>query len=335
MGVSSYDHVMIRANDGNKHLADSLRLFSHDLKAKEPHSEKKRKKSSNKEDTAPPSLVHIDPLGSNLLNFFPEGNWLSFHRDSPIIHTLMVHDMKVLLHDIDAEGMTFSETFQLDGKGKGKNDKKSKREAEYLAPEAGIMPKRVTSRQANMVNDNVDMIAMVFDAIAMISKVNLVGSNNSDWWVDIEAIRYVCDDKSMFHSFRVVDNGDKLHMGNYATADIKGEEDVILKMTSEKELKLANVLYVLEIYGKKTIISILKSVGCLAKETGSLSIIDDEVAQDKRQQDDNDLQDETQDQPEEEEVKPRRSKKARTEKSFGPDFVSFMVKRNPLLIEKR
>ncbi|GKA62180.1 hypothetical protein Tco_0761699 [Tanacetum coccineum] len=35
--------------------------------------------------------------------------------------------------------------------------------------------------------------------------------------------------------------------GNSATADIKGEEDVILKMTSEKELKLTNVLYVLEI----------------------------------------------------------------------------------------
>ncbi|PWA57602.1 histone-fold, Kinetochore component CENP-S [Artemisia annua] len=45
----------------NKHLADSLRLFSYDLKAKEPQSEKKRKKSSNKEDRAPPSLVHIDP----------------------------------------------------------------------------------------------------------------------------------------------------------------------------------------------------------------------------------------------------------------------------------
>ena len=45
----------------NKHLADSLRLFSYDLKAKEPQSEKKRKKNSNKEDRAPPSVVHIDP----------------------------------------------------------------------------------------------------------------------------------------------------------------------------------------------------------------------------------------------------------------------------------
>ncbi|GKB05832.1 hypothetical protein Tco_0834027, partial [Tanacetum coccineum] len=59
------------------------------------------------------------------------------------------------------------------------------------------------------------------------------------------------------------------------------------------------------------------------------SRIDDEVVQDQRQRDDNDLQDERQDQPKEEEVEPRRSKRARIEKSFGPDFVSFMVENEP------
>ncbi|GJR62490.1 pol polyprotein [Tanacetum coccineum] len=44
-----------------------------------------------------------------------------------------------------------------------------------------------------------------------------------------------------------------LYMGNSATADIKGEGDVILKMTSEKELKLTNVLYVPEI--RKNLVS--------------------------------------------------------------------------------
>ncbi|GJV63859.1 retrovirus-related pol polyprotein from transposon TNT 1-94 [Tanacetum coccineum] len=109
------------------------------------------------------------------------------------------------------------------------------------------MPKRVNPRQANMVNDDVDMIAMVSDVCAMISEVNLVGTNHGGWWIDIGATRHVCADKSMFHSFRAVDNGQKLYMGNSATADIKGEGDVVLKMTSEKELKLTNVLYVSEI----------------------------------------------------------------------------------------
>ncbi|GJZ37135.1 hypothetical protein Tco_0583326 [Tanacetum coccineum] len=91
-------------------------------------------------------------------------------------------------------------------------------------------------------DNNMDMIAMVSEVITMISEVNLVGSNNSGWWVDIGATRHVCAGKSMFHSFRTVDNGEKLYMGNSATADIKGEGDVILKMTSDKELKLTIIL---------------------------------------------------------------------------------------------
>ncbi|GKD47910.1 pol polyprotein, partial [Tanacetum coccineum] len=186
-----------------------------------------------------------------------------------------VQDLQVLLHNIHAEGMTLkdnklaqkdtytpdsakanmvehawsSSRFNSKGnkKGKRKNDNKSKGKFEYLAPKAGIvkqkfqgicyncdqpghraanckMPKRVNPHQANMVNGDVDMIAMVSDVCAMISEVNLV-----------------------------VDNGQKLYMGNSATADIKGEEDVVLKMTSEKELKLTNVLYVSEI--RKNLVS--------------------------------------------------------------------------------
>ncbi|GJY82252.1 pol polyprotein [Tanacetum coccineum] len=250
-----------------------------------------------------------------------------------------VQDLQVLLHDIHAEGMTLSETFQVaaiieklppswvefknylkhkrkemsvedlvvrlrieednklaqkdtytpdsakanmvehagsssrfnskgNKKDKKKNDKKGKGKSEYLAPKAGIvkqkfqgtcyncdqpghraanckMPKRVNPRQANMVDENMDMIAMVSDVCAMISEVNLVGTNNRSWWIDTGATRHVYADKSMFHSFRAVKNGQKLYMGNSATVDIKGEGYVILKMTSEKELKLTNVLYVL------------------------------------------------------------------------------------------
>ncbi|GJS83180.1 pol polyprotein [Tanacetum coccineum] len=157
------------------------------------------------------------------------------------------------------------------GKGKWKNDKKGKGKAEYLPPKDRIvkqkfqetcyncdqpchyavnckMSKWVNLRQANMVNDNMDMIVMVSHVISIIYEVNLVGSKNSGCWFDTRATHRVCADKSMFYSFRVVDNGEKLYMGNSVTVDIKGEGDVILKMTSEKELKLTNVLYVLEIH---------------------------------------------------------------------------------------
>ncbi|GKB24442.1 retrovirus-related pol polyprotein from transposon TNT 1-94 [Tanacetum coccineum] len=283
---------------------------------------------------------------------------------------------------VEHAGSSLKSNSKAKGNGK-KNDKKGKGKAEYLAPKAGIvkqkfqgtcynydqpghraanckMPKRVNPRQANMVNDNMDMIAMVSDVIAMISEVNLVGSNNSGWWVDTGATRHVCADKSMFHSFRAVDNGEKLYMGNSATVDIKGEGDVILKMTSEKELKLTNSdkfvlsknqMYVGKGYAlngmfKLNVMVVMNNInkmnssayliessnvwhGRLGHETGSSSRLDDEVVQDKRQQDYNDLHDERQDQLEKEEVEPRRSKRARTEKRFGPDFVSFMVENKP------
>ncbi|GJT72117.1 reverse transcriptase domain-containing protein [Tanacetum coccineum] len=74
---------------------------------------------------------------------------------------------------------------------------------------------------------------------------------------------------------------------------------------------------------------ILLAKGTIELEIGKLSRIDDKVVPDQRQRDDNDLQDERQDQPKEEEVEPRRSKRARTEKLFEPDFVSFMVENEP------
>ena len=88
---------------------------------------------------------------------------------------------------------------------------------------------------------------MASDLVAMISEVNFAGSNTKEWWTETSATRHVCLEKSLFSSFKEVNNGAKLFMGNSITADIQGEGDVILKCTSRKELKLKNVLYVPEI----------------------------------------------------------------------------------------
>ncbi|KAK6146747.1 hypothetical protein DH2020_020616 [Rehmannia glutinosa] len=75
-------------------------------------------------------------------------------------------------------------------------------------------------------------------------EVNLVGSNPNQWWIDTGATRHVCSNKEMFSTFEAVENGEKLYTGNSATSNIKGQGNVVLKMTSGKELTLTNVLYV-------------------------------------------------------------------------------------------
>ncbi|KAI3849854.1 hypothetical protein MKW98_026768 [Papaver atlanticum] len=52
------DDVILSAHR-NEHLASSLRLYSSELKGKEPQSEKKRKKTSKKEDKTPSGVLYI------------------------------------------------------------------------------------------------------------------------------------------------------------------------------------------------------------------------------------------------------------------------------------
>ncbi|GJV57501.1 hypothetical protein Tco_1458506 [Tanacetum coccineum] len=98
------------------------------------------------------------------------------------------------------------------------------------------------------MHNDVEFVAMVSDLTTMISEMNLVGFNTSDWWVDTGVTRHVCSNKSLFSSFKEVTNGEQLFMGNSATSEVKGEGDVMLKMISGKELKLKNVLFVSEIH---------------------------------------------------------------------------------------
>nr|GEY30711.1 zinc finger, CCHC-type [Tanacetum cinerariifolium] len=222
------------------------------------------------------------------------------------------------------------------GKGKKKNDKKGKGKAEYLAPKA-----RIVKQKFQGTCYNCDKPGHCDANCKMPKRVN---PREANMWVDTGTTRYVCADKSMFHSFRAVDNGEKLYMGNSATADIKGERDVILKMTSKKELKLTNVLYVPEI--RKNLVSgndeaidnfvlyktevenqLGRKIKVVRSDRGGEYVSplvelcakheirheftapyspqqnEDEVVQDNRQRDCNDLHDERQDQLEEEEVK--------------------------------
>ncbi|XP_028121263.1 uncharacterized protein LOC114318546 [Camellia sinensis] len=77
---------------------------------------------------------------------------------------------------------------------------------------------------------------------AVVSEVNMVGSNLNEWWVDTEATRHIYAKKKMFTNFEPVSNREKLFMGNSMTSTIKVKGKAILKMTSGKELTLNDVL---------------------------------------------------------------------------------------------
>ncbi len=82
--------------------------------------------------------------------------------------------------------------------------------------------------------DGMPLVAMITEQSALVEEVNMVGGNPQGWFVDTGATRHVCGDKALFSTFKDMTGEDKLYMGNKATADIKGEGDVILKMTSGK-----------------------------------------------------------------------------------------------------
>ena len=65
----------------------------------------------------------------------------------------------------------------------------------------------------------------------------------------------------MFSTFEPTEIKEKVYLGNSATSEIKGQGNVVLKMTYGKELTLKNVLYVLEIRKNLVSSSLLKNNG--------------------------------------------------------------------------
>ena len=99
------------------------------------------------------------------------------------------------------------------------------------------------------------------DFTTVISEVNLVGFNPKERWIDIGATHHLCSDKKVFSTFEPIETGEKVFMGNFSTLEIKGQGKVVLNMTSEKELTLTNVLYVLELHKNLVFSSLLNSHG--------------------------------------------------------------------------
>ncbi|GJV25723.1 retrotransposon protein, putative, ty1-copia subclass [Tanacetum coccineum] len=261
-------------------------------------------------------------------------------------------------------------------KDKKKNDKKGKGKLSHRAANCK-MPKRVNPRQANMVDENVGLIAMVsVTSVPLISgltckdkaidkfvlyktevknqlgrKIKVIRSDRGGEYVSPFA--ELCVKHEIRHEFTAPYSPQQNDIAERKNRTLKEMVNAMLinfgliqDMWGEAILTATYLLnkiplLIVSLYMKnpdiqKNVVMESKNASffenifsCLTKETGSSSRLDDEVVQDKIQRDDNNLHDERQDQLEEEEVEPRRSKRARTEKSFGPDFVSFMVENEP------
>ena len=112
--------------------------------------------------------------------------------------------------------------------------------------------KRNKPKEANVV-DNIAKDAFDIDLTVVIFEVNLGGSNPKEWWIDIGFARHVCSSKKMFSTFEPIETKKKVYMRNSTTSKIKGQENVVLKMTYGKEMTLKNVLYVPEM--RKNLVS--------------------------------------------------------------------------------
>ena len=97
--------------------------------------------------------------------------------------------------------------------------------------------------EVEYLSKNVDDI----DLSVVITEVNLVGGDTKEWWMDTRSTRHVCIDQNLFSSYRPVDNGEEIFMGNSSTSKVVGKGKVILKMTLSKKLTLNDVLHVPDI----------------------------------------------------------------------------------------
>ncbi|PKI72566.1 hypothetical protein CRG98_006943 [Punica granatum] len=76
-----------------------------------------------------------------------------------------------------------------------------------------------------MVNEMArDMVDINLSAV--ISEVNLIGSNQKEWWLDTDVIRYVCSNRDLFTMLEPV-IGERIYMGNSSHSAVEGQGKVV------------------------------------------------------------------------------------------------------------
>ncbi|XP_019183825.1 PREDICTED: uncharacterized protein LOC109178740 [Ipomoea nil] len=151
-------------------------------------------------------------------------------------------DSGIVLSQVD-EGTIVSEAFQVEPSihllPLGRKD--FKKQFYGICFNCGIMGHKWTDCKAlKRMNDysesNVVWVNQNESEIilsAMVTEVNLVGSNQTEWFIDKGATRYMCFNRELFTTFETTNSGN-VCMENSAQSTVEGMGKVVLKMTSGK-----------------------------------------------------------------------------------------------------
>ncbi|GJW76372.1 zinc finger, CCHC-type containing protein [Tanacetum coccineum] len=80
--------------------------------------------------------------------------------------------------------------------------------------------------------------------VSLISEAFYMQVDAIAWWIDSGATTHVCKDHCWFKTFKPVEDGSVLYMGDEHYAPVHGKGSVVLEFSSVKTITLSNVLYV-------------------------------------------------------------------------------------------
>ncbi|GKA55099.1 hypothetical protein Tco_0754048 [Tanacetum coccineum] len=273
---------------------------------------------------------------------FVVGKFLNFKINDAKPVVKQVEELQIIVYEIEVEGMDnrmnekadansiesnanmvgeISSKSKYNHKSKGKNAKGCCHKKEYEGENS-----RGNSNQANHVESPKEFTRVT---------ESFLTTNVFDWWFDIGATKYICNLRKMFVSYQKVNEIETMFIGNGSASKIARKGKFILNLTSGKDLN--SVAYRFLVYksnvediSNNTIIESVEVeffeniFSYKDKEKQILNpgkrVIDNQLSQDQTDNNSGVLH---------ENVEPRRSKRAKVTKDFGPDYMTYIVNEEP------
>ena len=82
------------------------------------------------------------------------------------------------------------------------------------------------------------------DLCDVVTEANMVEDNPKNWWYDTIATTHICVDREMFSTYQKSKTKNQVKKENISQFKVEGTGKIVLKMTSGREVTLANVKHV-------------------------------------------------------------------------------------------